>query len=60
MAGHAQQWVLTRTVDYNGGEHSKPIHSEFHHITSAVSIGRVGVQSAFPPASFCMLGMSIV
>lgn len=28
-----------RTVDYKGNEHSKPIHSEFHHITSAVLIG---------------------
>lgn len=39
MAGHAQQWVHQMTVDYKGGEHSKLIHSEFHHITSAVLIG---------------------
>lgn len=39
MAGHAPKGVPMRTVDYKGDEHSKPIHSEFHHITSAVPIG---------------------
>ena len=38
MAGHAPQGGSERTVDYKGGEHSKPISSEFHHITSAVLI----------------------
>lgn len=38
-----------RTVDYKGNEHSKPIHSEFHHITSAVLINKGWHASAFPP-----------
>ena len=41
-----------RTVDYKGNEHSKPIHSEFHHITSAVLINKGWHASAFPPLFF--------
>ena len=41
-----------RTVDYKGNEHSKPIHSEFHHITSAVLIIKGWHASAFPPLFF--------
>ena len=44
-----------RTVDYKGNEHSKPIHSEFHHITSAVLINKGWHASAFPPLFFLVL-----